>query len=66
MGAQRLEGYGLQILDLGNLNQVNDGDDELLKAQRTAQHKLKQPTRFNRRYKPIVQQSRPVWSGAFL
>ncbi|MBV7332780.1 RecQ family ATP-dependent DNA helicase [Chloroflexi bacterium TSY] len=37
MGAQRLEGYGPQILDLVNLNPANDGDDKLLNAQRTAQ-----------------------------
>ena len=37
MGAQRLEGYGPQILDMVGLNPPQDGDDLLLAAQRNVQ-----------------------------
>ena len=37
MGAQRLEGYGPQVLDMVRLNPPQDGDNDLLVAQRNAQ-----------------------------
>lgn len=37
MGAQRVEGYGPQILDLIKLNPPQDGDADLLTTQRTSQ-----------------------------
>ncbi|MEM7126131.1 MAG: RecQ family ATP-dependent DNA helicase [Chloroflexota bacterium] len=40
MGAQRVEGYGPQILDLIKLNPLQDGDEELLKGQRLEQNQL--------------------------
>lgn len=40
MGAQRVEGYGPQILDLIKLNPPQEGDDKLLKEQRANQARL--------------------------